>query len=225
MTPSRLHAPQITQITKPGPPDKSPLPMAASEIRSVTATAIPLLLDDIDTDRIIPARFLRCVTFDGLGEHAFEDDRTQDPGHPFDQPRFQGAGILLAGRNFGCGSSREHAPQSLMRWGIRAIIAESFAEIFFGNCNSLGIPAVKASRSDIEKLAAVIEQDPTAQLTVDLTSLTASVGSLSIPVALADSARDALVTGQWDYLGRLLSAADQVTHHAQSIPYIAGFKA
>ncbi|MFN9238126.1 MAG: 3-isopropylmalate dehydratase small subunit, partial [Planctomyces sp.] len=117
--------------------------MAASEIRSVSATAIPLLLDDIDTDRIIPARFLRCVTFDGLGEHAFEDDRRQDPHHPFDQPRFQKAGILLAGRNFGCGSSREHAPQSLMRWGIRAIIAESFAEIFFGNCNSLGIPAVK----------------------------------------------------------------------------------
>ncbi|MFN5731936.1 MAG: 3-isopropylmalate dehydratase small subunit, partial [Planctomyces sp.] len=92
--------------------------MAASEIRSVSATAIPLLLDDIDTDRIIPARFLRCVTFDGLGEHAFEDVRRQDPHHPFDQPRFQKAGILLAGRNFGCGSSREHAPQSLMRWGI-----------------------------------------------------------------------------------------------------------
>ncbi|MFO0536684.1 MAG: 3-isopropylmalate dehydratase small subunit, partial [Planctomyces sp.] len=182
--------------------------MAASEIRSVSATAIPLLLDDIDTDRIIPARFLRCVTFDGLGEHAFEDDRRQDPHHPFDQPRFQKAGILLAGRNFGCGSSREHAPQSLMRWGIRAIIAESFAEIFFGNCNSLGIPAVKASRSDLETLAATVEQNPTTQITVDLVSLTASAENITIPVTLAESARDALVTGQWDYLGRLLSAAD-----------------
>ncbi|MFN5977549.1 MAG: 3-isopropylmalate dehydratase small subunit, partial [Planctomyces sp.] len=194
--------------------------MAASEIRSVSATAIPLLLDDIDTDRIIPARFLRCVTFDGLGEHAFEDDRRQDPHHPFDQPRFQKAGILLAGRNFGCGSSREHAPQSLMRWGIRAIIAESFAEIFFGNCNSLGIPAVKASRSDLETLAATVEQNPTTQITVDLVSLTASAENITIPVTLAESARDALVTGQWDYLGRLLSAADQVTQHAQNIPYI-----
>jgi len=199
--------------------------MAASEIRSVTATAIPLLLDDIDTDRIIPARFLRCVTFDGLGEHAFEDDRRQDPHHPFDQARFQGAGILLAGRNFGCGSSREHAPQSLMRWGIRAIIAESFAEIFFGNCNSLGIPAVKASRSDLEILAAAVEQTPTAHVTVDLVSLTASVGNTTVPVTLPESARDALVTGQWDYLGRLLSAADQVAQHASSIPYLSGFKA
>ncbi|MFN6151670.1 MAG: 3-isopropylmalate dehydratase small subunit [Planctomyces sp.] len=199
--------------------------MAASEIRSVSATAIPLLLDDIDTDRIIPARFLRCVTFDGLGEHAFEDDRRQDPHHPFDQPRFQKAGILLAGRNFGCGSSREHAPQSLMRWGIRAIIAESFAEIFFGNCNSLGIPAVKASRSDLETLAATVEQNPTTQITVDLVSLTASAENITIPVTLAESARDALVTGQWDYLGRLLSAEDQVTQHAQNIPYISGFKA
>ncbi|MFN9041655.1 MAG: 3-isopropylmalate dehydratase small subunit, partial [Planctomyces sp.] len=197
--------------------------MAASEIRSVSATAIPLLLDDIDTDRIIPARFLRCVTFDGLGEHAFEDDRRQDPHHPFDQPRFQKAGILLAGRNFGCGSSREHAPQSLMRWGIRAIIAESFAEIFFGNCNSLGIPAVKASRSDLETLAATVEQNPTTQITVDLVSLTASAENITIPVTLAESAREALVTGQWDFLGRLLSAADQVTQHAQNFPYICGF--
>lgn len=199
--------------------------MAASEIRSVTATAIPLLLDDIDTDRIIPARFLRCVTFDGLGEHAFEDDRRQDPHHPFDQTRFQGAGILLAGRNFGCGSSREHAPQSLMRWGIKAIIAESYAEIFFGNCNSLGIPAVKASRSDLEILATAVEQNPTAHVTVNLVSLTASVGTTSVPVTLPESARDALVTGQWDYLGRLLSAADQVAQHAPSIPYLTGFKA
>jgi len=198
--------------------------MAINEIKSVTATGIPLLLDDIDTDRIIPARFLRCVTFDGLGEHAFEDDRKQDPSHPFDNSRYQGAGLLIAGRNFGCGSSREHAPQSLMRWGIKAVIAESFAEIFFGNCGSLGIPAVKASRSDLEKLVAAIEQNPALPITLDLQTLRVTAGPLVIAVSMPESARDALVTGQWDYLGRLLSAADQVTKHAASIPYLNGFK-
>ena len=198
--------------------------MVSNEIRSITATGIALLLDDIDTDRIIPARFLRCVTFDGLGEHAFEDDRQQDANHPFDRPQFQGAGILLAGRNFGCGSSREHAPQSLMRWGIKAVIAESFAEIFFGNCGSLGIPAVTAARADLVKLAAVIETNPTLEITVDLQQLQVSAGSLSFSVTMPASARDALVTGQWDYLGRLLSAADQVKSHAKKIPYLTGFR-
>lgn len=198
--------------------------MSINEIKTVTATAIPLLLDDIDTDRIIPARFLRCVTFEGLGAHAFEDDRLQDPGHPFEQSRFQGAGILVAGRNFGCGSSREHAPQSLMRWGIRAIIAESFAEIFFGNCNSLGIPAVRAARADLEALAAAIEQNPAVQVTLDLEQLSVKAGALTFSVSMPESAREALVSGQWDYLGRLLSAEAQVTQHAASIPYLTGFR-
>jgi len=198
--------------------------MAINEIRTVTARAIPLLLDDIDTDRIIPARFLRCVTFDGLGEHAFEDDRKQDSNHPFDKPQYQGAGILVAGRNFGCGSSREHAPQSLMRWGIKAIIAESFAEIFFGNCNSLGIPAVRASRADLSRLTTAIEANPGLSVTIDLTSLTVKSGDISFSVTMPDSARDALVTGQWDYLGRLLSAADEVTAHAKKIPYLNSFR-
>lgn len=198
--------------------------MGINEIKSVTATGIPLLLDDIDTDRIIPARFLRCVTFDGLGEHAFEDDRKQDANHPFDKPQYQGAGILVAGRNFGCGSSREHAPQSLMRWGIKAIIAESFAEIFFGNCGSLGIPAVKACRADLEKLSAAIEKNPKQEVMVDLQTLKVTAGDVSFNVSMPDSARDALVTGQWDYLGRLLSAADQVSQHAKSVPYLNGFR-
>ena len=196
-----------------------------NEIQSVKSTAIPLLLDDIDTDRIIPARFLRCVTFDGLGEHAFEDDRKQDANHPFDKPQFQGAGILVAGRNFGCGSSREHAPQSLMRWGIKAIIAESFAEIFFGNCGSLGIPAVKAARADLDKLAAAIEANPKLEVAVDLEALTVSAAGVTFSVSMPGSARDALVTGQWDYLGRLLSAADQVAEHAKKVPYMSGFSA
>ncbi|HQX49157.1 MAG TPA: 3-isopropylmalate dehydratase small subunit [Planctomycetaceae bacterium] len=196
-----------------------------NEIQSIQSTGIALLLDDIDTDRIIPARFLRCVTFDGLGEHAFEDDRQQDSNHPFNKPQYQGAGILLAGRNFGCGSSREHAPQSLMRWGIQAIIAESFAEIFFGNCGSLGIPAVKAAKADLEKLAEAIEKNPKLEITVDLQKLMVTAGGISFSVTMPDSARDALVTGQWDYLGRLLSAADQVTEHAKKIPYLTGFRA
>jgi len=199
--------------------------MPNNEIKSVTATGIPLLLDDIDTDRIIPARFLRCVTFEGLGEHAFEDDRKQDLSHPFNQPQFQGAGILAAGRNFGCGSSREHAPQSLMRWGIKAIIAESFAEIFFGNCGSLGIPAVKASRADLEKLAAAIDANPGMEITIDLQKLIVTAGDLSFPVTMPDSARDALVTGQWDYLGLLLNGADKISAHAKSVPYLNGFRA
>ncbi len=199
--------------------------MSNKEIKSVTATGISLLLDDIDTDRIIPARFLRCVTFDGLGEHAFEDDRQQDPNHPFNQPQFQGAGVLAAGRNFGCGSSREHAPQSLMRWGIKAIIAESFAEIFFGNCGSLGIPALKASRGDLEKLAAAIEKNPKLEINVDLQTLTVTATGVSFSVTMPDSDCDALVTGQWDYLGRLLSAADKVKKHSSSVPYLNGFRA
>ena len=194
-----------------------------TEIKSVTGTGVPLLLDDIDTDRIIPARYLRCVTFDGLGEHAFEDDRQQDPNHPFDAPAYADAGILIAGRNFGCGSSREHAPQSLMRWGLKAIIAESFAEIFFGNCCSLGIAAVRASREDLEILAAAVEADPQLTITVDLEASCAKAGELKVPVSMPDSSRDALVTGEWDYLGQLLSAKDQVTAHAGQIPYLNGF--
>ncbi|MEQ9410009.1 MAG: 3-isopropylmalate dehydratase small subunit [Fuerstiella sp.] len=197
----------------------------SNEIKSVTGTGIPLMLDDIDTDRIIPARYLRCVTFDGLGEHAFEDDRQQDPGHPFNQPQFAKASVLIAGRNFGCGSSREHAPQSLMRWGIHAIVAESYAEIFFGNCCSLGIATVRASRENLDRLAAVIEANPELPVTVDLEQLKVSAGDLSVPVEMPDSAREALVTGQWDYLGQLLSAQDQVTAHAEKIPYLTGFNA
>ena len=197
----------------------------STEIKSVTGTGIPLLLDDIDTDRIIPARYLRCVTFDGLGAHAFEDDRQQDPSHPFDNPAYANASVLIAGRNFGCGSSREHAPQSLMRWGLKAIVAESFAEIFFGNCGSLGIVAVRASRDDLNALGAAVEADPSAEVTVDLEALTVTVGNTSVSVEMPDSARNALVTGEWDYLGQLLSAADQVAAHAEQLPYLNGYQA
>jgi 3-isopropylmalate/(R)-2-methylmalate dehydratase small subunit len=195
------------------------------KITQITATAIPLFLDDVDTDRIIPARYLRCVTFDGLGEHAFEDDRKQDPSHPFDDPRFHGAGVLVAGRNFGCGSSREHAPQSLMRWGLQAIVAESFAEIFFGNCTSLGIPAVTAARSDIERLCQVLQTAPQTVVTVDLENLQVKAGDLQFRCAMPESARSALVSGQWDFLGQLLDARDEIAQTANRLPYLNAWKA
>ncbi len=194
-------------------------------ITQVIGAGVPLLLDDIDTDRIIPARFLRCVTFDGLGEHAFEDDRKQDSKHPFDDARFQGGSVLVAGRNFGCGSSREHAPQALIRWGIKTIIAESFAEIFFGNCTGLGVPCVNAARGDLDKLAAAITADPKLAVTVDLAVKQVRAGSLSFPITMLESARGSLTTGNWDFLGQLLEGADAVQQSAAKLPYMNGFKA
>lgn len=195
------------------------------QILSVVGRGVPLVLDDIDTDRIIPARFLRCVTFDGLGEHAFEDDRQQDPQHPFNQPQYQGGRILIAGRNFGCGSSREHAPQALVRWGIQAIVAESFAEIFFGNCTGMGIPCLKASRTDLDRLAAVITANPQAEVTVDLEALQVRCGDIVAKVETLDSARQSLMSGNWDFLGQLLDGLDAVKARAGQIPYLSGYSA
>ncbi len=152
------------------------------KLESITGNAIPLLLDDIDTDRIIPARYLRCVTFEGLGEHAFKDDRQQHPTtHPFDDTRFEGGSILVAGRNFGCGSSREHAPQALIRFGLKACIAESFGEIFFGNCTSLGVACVCLPRDVLEQLAAAIERDHRLPVTIDLVAGVVHFGGNSVP--------------------------------------------
>lgn len=193
------------------------------QIQQVTGRAVPLPLDDIDTDRIIPARYLRCVTFEGLGEHAFEDDRKQDPKHPFDNPAYQGASILIAGRNFGCGSSREHAPQALIRWGIKALIAESFAEIFFGNCTSNGVPCVCVPADAIKKLAAAVTADPKIEVTVDIQALEVRCGSQKFPCTMADSARSSLTTGQWDFLSQLVEAGDQIRTTARQLPYLTGF--
>ena len=192
------------------------------KIEQVTGPGLPLLLDDIDTDRIIPARYLRCVTFDGIGEHAFEDDRQQDPNHPFNKAAYQNANVLVARRNFGCGSSREHAPQSLMRWGIKAVVAESFAEIFFGNCTSLGIPAVCAPADDLARLGSAIEADPTLEVTVDLEGLTVRFGEDSCPCTMPDSARNSLLSGQWDFLSQLLEDKDGIAATAAKLPYLSG---
>ena len=192
-------------------------------IEQVAGTGVPLLLDDIDTDRIIPARFLRCVSFEGIGEYAFEDDRQQDPSHPFNQAIYRSGAVLVAGRNFGCGSSREHAPQSLMRWGIQAIVAESYAEIFFGNCTSLGVPAVTAKRADLEQMAAAIQADPKTAIKVDLLAKTVTVGAKTYPVTMPSSAHDSLTTGQWDFLGQLLDAQPAIKKTAGQLPYLKSF--
>ncbi len=194
-------------------------------ITQIFGSGVPLLLDDIDTDRIIPARFLRCVTFDGLGDHAFEDDRLQDKSHPFDDARFRHGSVLIGGRNFGCGSSREHAPQALMRWGIKAIIAESFAEIFFGNCTTLGIPCVAASRPDLDRLAKAVEENPTRVITIDLLSKQVRSDEIVFGIEILESARSSLTTGNWDFLGQLLDGATSVKQTASQLPYMTGFKA
>ena len=188
--------------------------MALAKITQVSGTAVHVTGSDIDTDRIIPARFMKCVTFDGLGEYAFYDVRFdkdgKSTGHPLDDPRFKGASILLSGTNFGCGSSREHAPQALYRFGFRAIIAQSFAEIFFGNCTTLGIPCVIATAEDIAKLAAAIEADPKLIVNVDVANRKVTYGSESFPVVLAETAHDALTNGMWDPIGELLESKDAI---------------
>ena len=194
------------------------------QILRVSGRGLVLRGDDIDTDRIIPARFLKCVSFDALGEQAFADDRTELAGdHPFDQEAHQGASILVVNDNFGCGSSREHAPPALMRWGIRAVIGVSFAEIFYGNCLALGIPCATAGVEDIRKLQDAVESDPAAEWTLDLESLTVSDGTTTQAMALASGALDMLRSGQWDATGQLLARDLELSRTMAALPYLHGF--
>ena len=188
--------------------------MALAKITQVAGRGVYVPGSDIDTDRIIPARFMKCVTFDGLGEFAFYDvrfDKDGKPtGHPLDDPRFKGASVLLSGTNFGCGSSREHAPQALYRFGIRAVIAESFAEIFFGNCTTLGIPCVVASTADIKKISDAVAADPKTEIKVDVAGRQVVFGGQSISVTLPATAHEALTSGKWDPIAELLENKDAV---------------
>ena len=193
-----------------------------SKIMSVSGRGIPLLGNDIDTDRIIPARFLRCVTFDGLGENVFADDRLQSNNtHPFDQPQYQTAQILVVNSNFGCGSSREHAPQSIMRWGIKAIIGESFAEIFLGNCVAIGMPCVTAKPDVVAQLQTLLAASPETKLTLDLESSTISGGSISEAVAIKEGNRQMFLSGTWDACGQLLKQSEQIKATAAKLPYVS----
>jgi 3-isopropylmalate/(R)-2-methylmalate dehydratase small subunit len=203
----------------------------AAIISKVSGRAVPVRGNDIDTDRIIPARFLRCVVFDGLGPHSFEDDRlglkAKGQTHAFDDARFQGASILFVNKNFGCGSSREHAPQALMRWGIKAIVGESFAEIFFGNCVSLGIPCLVADEAALGRLSTAAEKDPQALWTIDVEAGKVSGTAGGTPVtesaALPPGPRSQFLSGRWNSLNELLSNLPGVEKVAAGLPYVAGW--
>jgi 3-isopropylmalate/(R)-2-methylmalate dehydratase small subunit len=201
--------------------------MGAEKIQIIEGRVLPLRGEDIDTDRIMPARFLKSITFEGLDTHVFEDDRLEAKRsgrvHPFDEPQYQGASILVANRNFGTGSSREHAPQGLRRWGIRAVVAESFAEIFFGNSLMIGLPCVTASASDVEKLMSLAERDPLVALKIDLKAGLCQAPGITVPVSISDHVRDTLMTGAWDTTGLLLDNYDQVNTVAARLPYLSGF--
>ena len=197
-----------------------------SQVKVISGRAVPLVGNDIDTDRIIPARFLRCVTFDGLGAQVFADDRAQTNGqHAFDQAQYQGANLLVVNRNFGCGSSREHAPQAIAKWGIQALVGESFAEIFFGNCVAMGIPCVTADPADVQKLQTAIAANPQAPITLDLEAMQVSTTDFSIPVAMGEGSRNMFISGTWDACGQLVAQAEKIRATAASLPYVSWGKA
>jgi 3-isopropylmalate/(R)-2-methylmalate dehydratase small subunit len=192
-----------------------------SEVKAVSGRGVPLIGDDIDTDRIIPARYLKAITFDGLGEGVFIDDRTALNGeHPFDKPQYQGAKVLIANRNFGCGSSREHAPQALAKWGICALVGESFAEIFFGNCVALGIPCVTADAAKVKQLQELVTANPQVEVTVNLENLQVQIGDFSTPVYIGEGSRKMFISGSWDACGQLVANAEQVRQTATKLPYV-----
>ncbi|MGB3137426.1 MAG: 3-isopropylmalate dehydratase small subunit [Nodosilinea sp.] len=193
-----------------------------AQTEQITGTGIPLQGNDIDTDRIIPARFLKCVTFDGLGEQVFADDRAALAGeHPFDQPQYQGATILVVNRNFGCGSSREHAPQAIARWGIKAVLGESFAEIFFGNCVAIGIPCLTAASEIIEQVQAAVKAASGESITLDLSAQTVHFDAKTAAVAMPEGVRQAFLAGTWDACGQLVGNAEAIRATAAALPYTA----
>ena len=199
--------------------------MALAKITSIAGPGVFVPGNDIDTDRIIPARFMKCIVFDGLGEFLFYDVRKNADGtdkpHPLNDPRFKAATILLSGANFGCGSSREHAPQAIQKYGFKAVIAENFAEIFFGNCTTLGIPCATASREDIAKIAAAIAQDPATEVVVDVANQEIRFAGQTVTAEVRASARDALINGRWDAIGELIDGLPAVKTTAARLPYLA----
>ena len=188
----------------------------------IAGRGIPVTGNDIDTDRIIPARFLKEVTFEAMGEHAFEDAKKQNPEHPFNQPVYRGASVLVVGQNFGCGSSREHAPQALMRWGIGAIVGGSFGEIFFGNCVMLGIPCLVTSQENLEWLQREIGRSPQSVVTVDIEKQEVRLGDRTIKATIPDGPRNQLAGGTWDSTAVLLEAGEAIEATAGKLPYVMG---
>ena len=201
-----------------------------TKVEKVSGRPIPLRGNDIDTDRIIPARYMKAITFDGIGQYSFYDVRFDaeghSKGHVMDDPRYRAKGprVALVNKNFGCGSSREHAPQALMRWGIKALVGESFADIFFGNCVSMGIPCVTASEADLLALMAAVEEEPANDLGVDLRRMQATFRGVEYAIQMPSGPRSQLLEGAWDATGTLLSAKEQIEATASRLPYVSGFK-
>lgn len=212
-----------------------PAPFPSGPVLRHRGGVVALVGSDIDTDRIIPARFLKCVTFEGLAAGAFADDRAEradhpEGPHPFDRPEHQGASVLVVNRNFGCGSSREHAPQALLRWGIRALIGESFAEIFFGNCLALGVPCLSATTDAVVAIQQAVAADPSSVMELDLEALevvleSEAAGENRWPVHLDPGPHRMLLTGQWDGTGQLLAHGKELEATAQRLPYLRHFVA
>ena len=194
-----------------------------SAILQVQGRGLPLGGDDIDTDRIMPARFLRSVSFEGLERHVFEDDRAADPAHPFNDERYRGAAILVVNSNFGCGSSREHAPQGLVRSGIRAIVGESFSEIFQGNSAVIGLPCLVADHAGVAQLQAAIAANPSLAIVADVEHGVVTAGPVTIAAAVPPAIRDAFVSGQWNPTAMLLNHFEDVQQVASRLPYVNGF--
>lgn len=202
--------------------------MAIEQIHRVHGRALPLRGDNIDTDRIIPARFLKSITFEGLDRHLFEDDRTQlqaaGQRHPLDDSRYSGASILLANSNFGCGSSREHAPQAIRRHGIRAVVGESFSEIFFGNSVALGMPCVTGEAATLASLMQLVESQPATDVAIDLDQMTVTAGETTHRITLPAAARESFLNGTWDATGLLLDRFEDVEAVAAKLPYVSGWR-
>ncbi|MEO7191732.1 MAG: 3-isopropylmalate dehydratase small subunit [Vicinamibacterales bacterium] len=196
----------------------------SSKIARISGRAVAVRGDDIDTDRIIPARYLKTITFEGLGDHLFEDDRAEATRngqvHPLDRPDHHGARLLIGQSNFGCGSSREHAPQAILRWGIRAVVAGSFAEIFAGNSVMIGLPCVSALPDEIDALIALCESQPSLEFDLDLDAGVIRAGDLTVAISMPDSARSSLLSGSWDATSLLAADYEQVEATSARLPYI-----
>ncbi|WP_435333106.1 3-isopropylmalate dehydratase small subunit [Haloarchaeobius sp. TZWWS8] len=196
----------------------------AETVEHVSGTGVPVRGNDIDTDQIIPARFMKVVTFDGLGQFSFFDQRfdenDDEKDHPFNEEQFQGANVMVVNANFGCGSSREHAPQALMRWGIDALIGESFAEIFAGNCLALGIPTVTADTETVEAIQDWVDANPDGDIDVDVANEEVTFGGKTVSVTVDDAQRKALVEGVWDTTALMKANAGEVEKTAESLPYV-----
>jgi len=197
-------------------------PVENARIREIRGTGLPVRGEDIDTDRIIPARFLKSISFEGLEAHLFEDDRQQLATHPVSNPAYRSATVMLVNTNFGCGSSREHAPQAIRRRGIRAVIGQSFSEIFFGNSVVMGLPCPTVSRETIDALMAAVEKNPATEITVDLSTMRVTADGQRYELSLPAAAREAFLDGSWDATGLLLENYDEVRAVASRLPYVSG---